>query len=999
MKKALKITGIVVLFLVILITVSPFLFKDKAKALVNQEIAKNVNAHVRYRDLSLSLWQHFPYLTIGLQEFSVVGKSPFTGDTLVSARELRVAVNALSLLRGTQIKIQSIDLETPQILVKVLKDSSANYQIFNQTTATTDTAQSAFSVGIQSWQINDGRITYDDRLQGIFVQLNRFSQTGEGDFTQDVFNLTTRSQSEAMTAKLNGVSYLNNQKIALESTTKIDVLASQYDFKATKLIINEFPLEINGFVALPDTNIHTNIQFKALSDDLKELFSLVPGAYTANYAEVKADGKIAFNGEVVGTYNARQFPAFLVNLSVKNGRVQYPNLPKPLEQINVEATFKNSTDQLENTLIEVRNLAFLLGNNPVKGRVLWQGLKTAKIDADFAAKLNLEDLTQVFPMAGQTLRGLANINLKAKGIYDGLTQFPVINAVANLTNGYVKTSQFPEPLENITFKGILLNRNGKIEDTRLDINELRLMLQQETFEAKGSVSNFADYNWDVEAKGKLDLGKITAIFPIENTKLAGKITTDLRTKGRLSDVKAQRYANLNTTGQASIANLEYTTPAYPVVKIQAANLQFTPRQINFANANGTVGSSDFAGKGQLSNYLGYALNNETIEGDFTVASRSFNVNEWMSDSPTATDSTHKTVVEIPKDVRLTLHPTVGEARYDQMKMRNLAGVLLVENGTIKINNVAFNALGGQFLTNGTYDSRDLAHPKFDFGLDLTKIDLGQAYQHLRIVRALVPIVEYLIGQVSSKIRINGLLQQDMLPDLNSLTGDGLVKVIQAVFKENNVLMNKMASYSKIDELKKLQLKDALMNVSVKDGKLNVAPFSFNYQDYKLTVSGQNGLNGAVDFKLGFDVPTQKVGTSLGQAFSGWTGKSLTNTDLSRVQFDLGLAGTYANPTFSFKGSNTAKNLKESVVAEVKQQTDALKQQAEERVVAEKERLRQEAETRIKAAQDSINSLVEAKKREAETRVKANIKEQRKRFLDKLIPTQKTETPPKDTINH
>jgi hypothetical protein len=455
----------------------------------------------------------------------------------------------------------------------------------------------------------------------------------------------------------------------------------------------------------------------------------------------------------------------------------------------------------------------------------------------------------------------------------------------------------------------------------------------------------------------------------------------------MSDLKAKRYAALNTAGQASIANLAYTTPDYPAMKVQTAALDFTPQKINITNAVGTVGSSDFATNGQLTNYLGYALNDEAIVGDFVVSSRSFNVNEWLSDGPTtATDSVHKSVVIIPKNIQLTLHPTVQNVLYDKMKMNNLGGTLVVQGGTIKMNNVVFGALGGQFVTNGSYDSRDVARPQFDFGLDLTKIDIGEAYQHLAIVRALTPIAEYLIGQVSSKIKVKGLLQQDMMPNINTLTGDGLIKVIEGAFKDNNAMLDQVASYTKISDIKKLRLKDVLMNVSVEDGKLTVAPYQIVYQDYKMAVSGKTGLDGSVDFKLAFDVPSGKVGAGFAQTFMGWTGKPLANAE--RVQFDLGMTGTYKTPKLAFNGSSTAKNLKETVVTEVKDQADKLKQEAEDRLNTEKERLRKEAEARIKAAQDSLNTVVEAKKREAETRAKDYVKEQKKKLLDKIFGPKK-----------
>ena len=86
MKKVLKYTGIGLLALLALAFFLPILFKGKIIKIVKAEINKNIEAKVDFRDVSLSLFRHFPKLSIGLETISVVGVKEFEKRHAVERR-------------------------------------------------------------------------------------------------------------------------------------------------------------------------------------------------------------------------------------------------------------------------------------------------------------------------------------------------------------------------------------------------------------------------------------------------------------------------------------------------------------------------------------------------------------------------------------------------------------------------------------------------------------------------------------------------------------------------------------------------------------------------------------------------------------------------------------------------------------------------------------------------------------------------------------------------
>jgi AsmA-like C-terminal region len=983
MKKILIIfVSIIALFAGVLFAV-PIFFKDKIQLKINQEIQKRINATVYYKDFDLSLIKHFPNVTLSLSDFGVVGRSPFGGDTLVQAKLFSVSADVKSILSGDKIAVNSVQFDTPKILVKVLNDGSNNYDIYKKDTLQAQqnerNEKSNFQIGINSWKITDGQIIYDNKLKNAYVSLQNITHEGSGDIASDIYDLSTKTEIEKGNIGYGGTSYLTNKKVSAKLDMTIDQANNKYTFKDNSLTINDFILNFAGSIAMPDTsNIVMDLTYSSPENTFKNLLSLVPNIYTDKFKDLKAEGNITFGGIVKGTKNATTFPSFSSTLAISNGMFQYADMPTSVKDINININVQNYTNDLNNTKIDISSLNLNFGKNPVKGRILIEGLQKSKVDADLVAKLDLQQIAQIFPMKGLEMRGLYDVNLKAKGTYDTLTkQFPQVNAVMSLVNGFIKSDKFPEPIQNINAKATLLNTDGALASTRLDISDLRLILENEPFTANGSIENFENYNWDIRAKGKIDLTKITKIYPLSGMTLKGIVDADIETKGKMSDEKAKRYSNLPTTGKANLKGIEFVSKDYPQgIKVTSANMNFTPQSINVTESKGYLGKSDFTANGTFSNYMGYVLNNESLKGKLNIKSNKFNVNEWINQSPPTpsggvidSKSFEKVpprgaegAVSIPQNMDLVINSEIENALYDKMEMKNIKGLLTVGNGAVKMQNVAFNSLGGNFITNGTYNSSDLAHPKFDFSLNLENIEIAQAYQHLNIVKYLMPVAQYLIGGINSKFKIDGELGQDMMPKINTISGDGLMKILHGEVSEDNPLVQKLVDVTKLSKIKDTKLNNLLMQFEIKDGTFGVKPFDIKFDDYKITASGRHGLTGSMDYALVLDVPAGKTGEAFSNIFQKWTGKALQGSD--RVKFDLALGGNIKNPIFGFKGSSTANSIKDAVVSEAKAQIDAAKTKALE----EADRLKKEAEAKIQAEKDKLMSQANAKKAEVEAKI-------------------------------
>jgi uncharacterized protein involved in outer membrane biogenesis len=929
MKKALKwilyiLGGLFVLILAAAFIV-PVVFKDDIKAAIDKEVAKSVNADVLFDadDFSLSFFRHFPNITAEMKNLGVINRAPFQGEVLFATESFEVEVNLKDILFGDQLRVKGISLVRPVINIKVNEDGKANYDIAipSADSAKVEEESGDFSFGIDHWEIVEGNVSYDDRTLPYTLKIAGMNHSGSGDFTQDVFDLSTHTTADTVTTAFDGSEYLTDKRVEIDATVTISEEYTKYTFKENSLKVNDFAMSFDGWLKMNENDFGMDLTFKSPDNSFKSLLSIIPGMYSKDFNSIETNGDLAFSGAVKGTYSEKQMPAFNLALLVKDAMFKYPDLPTAINNINVDLLVDNKDGVIDNTVIDLKKMHLDFGYNPVDARALITKMYPTNVDATVAAKLNLAELSKMFPMEGLEMKGNYAINLSAKGVYDSLKKvIPAIDASMSLANGFVKSSQFPLPLQDLKFSSTIKNATGKMEETVIRVNDLSMLMDGEKFAADLLLQNLNDYTWDLKVNGGVDLEKITKVFPVEGMALAGKVKANIETKGKYSDLKAEKYDRLPTSGTASLADFKYSSKDLPyAVTLSQASMVFDPKKIDLQKLNGKIGRSDFSVNGSVLNYLGYVFgDNNTIKGNVNFNSTLLDLNEFMSDTEetTSTDTAAYGVIPVPKNIDFVLKSSVKTIKMMNFTMTNAAGDVIVREGVANLSGLRFNMLGGSFVVNGTYDTKNLAHPKYDLGLKIENVSMKQAANTSTLVQTYAPIAGLVNGNFSTDFKLSGELLQNMMPNLTTVNGGGLIKIAQAALKESKILSS-ITSLTKLEDTNEVTFKDVLMSAALKDGRLSVKPFDVKFGNYKTTVAGSTGLDKSIDYTLKMDVPAGKLGAQFNSFIASKTG---AKTDPNgTIPVTIGLGGSVTDPSPKLLMADQKEQVKEAVVATAKEE--------------------------------------------------------------------------------
>lgn len=494
MKKVFITIAIVFAVLLAAAAAVPYFFKDQIVAKVKSVINEKINAKVDFKEFDLTLIKSFPKMGIKLNDLQVVGIDSFALDTLAKIKQLQLDLDLMSVIKGETYEINAVNLVEPTILAKVLKSGKANWDIMKPDSAVTpaDTASASFKAALAKYAIEKGKITYDDAALNFFLQAENLNHTGKGNFTQDIFTLTTLSDIKKLTVKYGGIPYLNGVTLDADLPLEMDMKQMKFTFGENKIKLNELVLSAVGYLAMPnETDMVVDLKFDAQQSDLKNFLSLIPAIYAANFKDMEATGKFGVDGVVKGTYNEKSIPTFNLNLAIADGKIKYPSLPSAINNIQVKANIANPDGVLDHTVVNIPAFHLEFGKAPLDGRLMVKNpMSDPFIDMALKGNLDLKQLTTIFPLEGMTLSGNLLADVQAAGRKSSVDkgQYQDFKAA-----GQMQANNFIYAGKNVPMPVSIPSAKMTFSPKNITLNNLSAKLGKSDFAANGSINNYLNY--------------------------------------------------------------------------------------------------------------------------------------------------------------------------------------------------------------------------------------------------------------------------------------------------------------------------------------------------------------------------------------------------------------------------------------------------------------------------------------------------------------------------
>ena len=809
LKKVLKGLGIFLLVTIIALAAAPFLFKDKIKEMIAKTLNENVNANIAFEDVDLSLLKSFPKAHVTIDKLSIINKAPFAGDTLLYAGETNVTMSVKELFKGDGETMSLESFSAVDGIVNIIfnKEGLGNFDIALKEAEEKKPSESKpFSLDIQKYGVENLKFSYIDEGSNMKMVLDSIYHEGKGNFAAQKLDLETKTKAK-LSFEMEKMNYMNNVGITLDAVLGIDLEKSKYEFKNNKALINQLPLEFNGFIQMVEAGQTYDLAFKTPTSDFKNFLGLVPAAYSGDINKVKTTGQFSVDGKVKGNLTETTIPAFDVKIASNNASFQYPDLPKSVKKIVIDTH--------------------------------------------------------------------------------------------------------------------IINETGLMNDTYVNLHQLSFAIDQDVFNAKAIMKNIATNALvDAELKGTINLANVTKAYPVKLDKpLTGILKADVKTKFDMQSVEKSQYQNIQNSGTVSLTGFYYEGQemAKPF-KINQANVAFNPNHINLSKFDAKTGSSDIQVNGTLDNFYGFLFKNQILKGKFNMNSTKLVVSDFMAPTTTVSEEGKKTTeaVKIPSFLDCSISAKAGTVIYDNLNLKDVSGTMLIKDEAVTLNNLKMGVFGGNIGLTGTVSTKGKT-PTFNMNLGLDKVNIAESFSQLDMLKSIAPIAGVVNGKLNSTIKLSGDLQNDMTPNLKTISGDLFGQLLSTTINEkNSAMLTALSSNMKFIDMSKVNLNDVKAALSFKDGKVNVKPFDIKYQDITVNVGGTHGFDQTMNYNLKFDVPVKYLGKDVTNLIAKLTPadqKQITSIPVSGL-----MTGNFSQPKFNTDLKQSTTNLTTQLV---KMQKDKL----------------------------------------------------------------------------
>lgn len=365
-------------------------------------------------------------------------------------------------------------------------------------------------------------------------------------------------------------------------------------------------------------------------------------------------------------------------------------------------------------------------------------------------------------------------------------------------------------------------------------------------------------------------------------------------------------------GSISTSRARLYTPYFPLrSRIDSLDISFNTDSIELRGVRYRAGKSDLAVNGLISNVRRALTGRRSagmLKANFVISSDTIDVNEiagavfagsayaaahregtapaFTVDDTADSDFEQRIdalVTEKADSVGPLLLPTNIDARvdlralhilYSDLHMRDLGGELLLYDGALNINNLAATSDAGSLDISALYSAPNPRDMKFGFGMMLKNFKIEKFLNLVPAVDSIMPLMRDFSGVIDADLAATVDIDSSMnlvLPTLDAavkLSGDSLALINPETYRT-------LGKWLRFRDRADNKIKHMSVELLVRDNRLELFPFTFDIDRYRLGVSGYNDL--ALNFNYHIAVLKSPLPFKFGITIKG-------NPDKYKVRF-------------------------------------------------------------------------------------------------------------------
>ncbi len=502
------------------------------------------------------------------------------------------------------------------------------------------------------------------------------------------------------------------------------------------------------------------------------------------------------------------------------------------------------------------NLNVLNANFKVEG--IYKDGKKAFVDFKFSEQ-NSDLQTIISFLPGKISEHLTAYKSKGKVYFNGIIK----GEISRTTKTHIKIDfgcndasffhpEYKEEIENVSFKGVFDNEDIVEKTGVFRLENITATMKGKPFDADFYLRGFYDPYIAFRAKSSIDAGYYFKIFPNDNIEnVSGEINFDIDFKGKLADVKANRYSELHTIGDIKLKDIAVKFKAYHLkINKLNADFKFTKTDLHANSFSTEVGRSDIKGSGSLGNLIPYFLyKDESIKIIANIESRHLNLDELFSTTINTNNAKYK--FQISDKLGFDISAKIKSLAFQKFKPQNVEGNFTLQNQKLEAKNTIMDIANGKLTLDGVVlQQKDTTFASdIKFKLDKMRID-SICYMTNNFGQDFITY-KNLKGEISTAVKAIFVFDKYL-----NIVPKSIVAEANTTIKNGQLLnftpMKNLAKFVDEDALANIRFSEFKNTIQIAKQIVYIPEMEITSNINKMSVMGSHGFNN--EFEYRFKIP-------------------------------------------------------------------------------------------------------------------------------------------------
>jgi hypothetical protein len=480
------------------------------------------------------------------------------------------------------------------------------------------------------------------------------------------------------------------------------------------------------------------------------------------------------------------------------------------------------------------------------------------------AQVELQELLKELPneqqkmLSAYQLHGQLITKAHIAGIVDK-HHLPSIQLDFDLNNGQLSLEEQNVKLEKVKLKGHFSNgKRRSVATASVVLDEFSFETQAGYFNGNIRMDNLKDPKIALNAKSKLNLEAVQAIFPLPNVdSILGQIDLDIESKISLSNwqnAETRKFDIKKLKGNAKLKDgrLRLTDDQRTYDKINAA-FQFKRDAIRIEDLQLVLNQEPVSLNGSIRNLDAFlsSASNESLVINANLQTPHLDFDKLMPSS----ENDEPSDGNLPSDYEVHLKFQVGELIWNPYVAQNVSGTLHLVDGDLEINPLRLDALEGSFDGSLKYLC---SNPDINFLQTkgkITNMNVSKIFKTFNNFEQEVITDQKITGKISSTFDMHIYETKQGEWKTESLSCNAKISIDDGSLKDVQEL-NALKSYTRIDDFSNIQFSRLENEIQINNSQILIPEMDIRSDKMNIQVFGKHSFSNAYEYH--FKIKLQEI---------------------------------------------------------------------------------------------------------------------------------------------